>query len=113
MKIELKEHTVPKKTAWGTVQKSLNQHIVLIENDETKQMVQCGYVGATHFLPLSGFPQELCDLVAAECTKILGKPVAAGIAPPSLDEIAEMIAAGKSPDDGDAIADLDDEEGDE
>lgn len=113
MKIELKEHTVPKKTAWGTVQKSLNQHIVLIENDETKQMVQCGYVGATHFLPLSGFPQELCDLVASECTKILGKPVAAGIAPPSLDEIAEMIAAGKSPDDGDAIADLDDEEGEE
>ncbi len=95
MKIELKEHKVPKKTAWGTVEKSLNQHIVLIENDETKQMIQCGYVGATHFLPLSGFPQELCEAVAAECEKQLGKPVAAGIAPPSLEQIAEMISSGK------------------
>jgi len=92
MKIELREHTVPKKTHWGTVEKSLNQHIVLIENDATKQMVQCGYVGETAFLPLSGFPQELCEAVAAECSKQLGKPVAAGVAPPSLTKLAEMIA---------------------
>lgn len=92
MKIELREHTVPKKTHWGTVQKSLNQHIVLIENDETKTMVQCGYVGATAFLPLAGFPQELCAEVAAECSKQLGKPVSAGEAPPSLTKLAEMIA---------------------
>ena len=112
MKIELKEHTVPKKTAWGTIQKSLNQQIVLIENEETKQMVQCGYVGTTHFLPLSGFPPELSVPGAAECAKILGRPVDAGIAPPSLDKIAEMIAAGKTPDDADSTDDLD-EEGDE
>ena len=92
MKIELKEHTVPKKTQWGTVEKSLNQHIVLIENDETKEMVQCGYVGTTAFLPLAGFPQELCAEVAAECAKHLGKPVLAGEAPPSLTKLAEMIA---------------------
>ena len=92
MKIELREHTVPKKTHWGTVEKSLNQHIVLIENDATKQMVQCGYVGETAFLPLSGFPQELCEAVANECSKQLGKPVAAGVAPPSLARLAEMIA---------------------
>lgn len=92
MKIELIEHKVPKKTMFGTIQKSLNQHIVLIENSDTNKMVQCGYVGATHFLPLSGFPQELCEEVAAECSKQLGKPVAAGEAPPSLDKIAEMIA---------------------
>ena len=92
MKIELIEHKVPKKTNFGTVHKSLNQHIVLIENLDTEKMVQCGYVGATHFLPLSGFPEELCEEVAAECAKQLGKPVAAGEAPPSLDKIAEMIA---------------------
>lgn len=92
MKIELIEHKVPKKTNFGTVQKSLNQHIVLIENNDTGKMVQCGYVGDTHFLPLSGFPQELCEEVAAECSKQLVKPVAAGEAPPSLEKIAQMIA---------------------
>jgi hypothetical protein len=92
MKLLIKEHTVPKKTQWGTVEKSLNQHIVFIENDETKQMMQCGYVGATAFLPLAGFPQELCEEVAAECSKQLGKPVSAGQAPPSLNKLAEMIA---------------------
>ena len=95
MKIEVREHTVPKKTLWGTVEKSLNQHIVLIENSDTGEMVQCGYVGDTAFLPLSGFPQELCQDVADECTKLLGKPVAAGTAPPSLKQIAEMIQSKK------------------
>jgi hypothetical protein len=101
MKIELREHTVPKKTHWGTVEKSLNQHIVLIENDATKQMVQCGYVGETAFLPLAGFPQELCEKVAAECSKQLGKPVSAGEAPPSLTKLAEMIASQTKSDEAD------------
>jgi hypothetical protein len=92
MKIEVREHKVPKKTLWGTVEKSLNQYVVLIENEETKQFVQCGYVGETTFLPLSGFPQELCEEVASECSKLIGKHVAAGTAPPSLAELAKMLA---------------------
>lgn len=95
MKIELIEQNVPKKTVWGTVEKSLNQHIVLIENDE-KKMVQCGYVGVNSFLPLSGFPQELCEEVAVECSKQLDRKVAAGIAPPSLTQLAMMIAESKA-----------------
>jgi len=91
MKIELRPHVATTKTAWGTVEKSLNQHIVLLENSDTGQMVQCGYVGDTAFLPLSGFPQEACEAVAAECSKQLGKPVAAGIAPPGLEELVELL----------------------
>ena len=91
VKIELRPHTVPKKTPWGTIDKSLNQHIVLLKNQDSGQFVQCGYVGDTAFLPLSGFPQELCDEVAAECAKQLGKEVAAGIAPPGLNELVELV----------------------
>ena len=93
MKIKLQPHVALTKTPWGIVEKSLNQDIVLMENSETGKMVQCGYVGDTHFLPLSGFPQELCDAVAAECSKQLGKPVAAGMAPPGLEELVAIINA--------------------
>ncbi len=104
MRIELREHVAPTQTPWGVVDKSLNQQIVLLENSDTGQFVQCGYVGDTHFLPLSGFPQELCDGIAAECAKLLGKPVVAGIAPPSLEELAVILSNGK-----DAEAGEDDE----
>jgi hypothetical protein len=91
MQIQLRPHVSPEKTPWGTVGKSLNQDIVLIQNQDTGEFVQCGYVGDTHFLPLAGFPQELCDSVAAECSKKLGKPVSAGMAPPSLEELTEFL----------------------
>jgi len=101
MKIQLVPHVALTKTPWGTVEKSLNQHIVLLENSETKKMVQCGYVGDTAFLPLSGFPQELCEAVAAECSKQLGKPVAAGIAPPGLEELVALVNANVDSEDED------------
>jgi len=93
MKIKLQPHVALTKTPWGIVEKSLNQDIVLMENSETGKMVQCGYVGDTHFLPLSGFPQELCDAVATECAKQLGKPVSAGLAPPGLEELVAIVNA--------------------
>lgn len=89
VEIQLEEHTVPKKTAWGTVQKSLNQHIVRIKNDDGK-FVQCGYVGVKDFLPLSGFPQELCKAVAQECSKQLNREVGFQNPPPSIAEIEAM-----------------------
>lgn len=95
MKIELKEHTVPKKTLWGTVQRSLNQHIVLIDveqPDGTSKMVQCGYVGATAFLPLCGFPVELVEPVTRECEKQLGRKLDSAAPPPSLRQIQQMVA---------------------
>jgi hypothetical protein len=97
MKIELREHKVPKRTHWGTFEKSLGQYYAYIENSENGLMTQCGHVApvigpTAKFLPLAGFPQELCKEYATECSKLLDKPVAAGEAPPSLDKIAEIIA---------------------
>ena len=92
MKIELKEHTVEKKTHWGTVTKSLNQHVVMIENDNG-EMRQCGYVGTSAFLPLTGFPAELVGPVADECEKQLGRKLDRVDPPPSFRQMAEMIAA--------------------
>ena len=91
MKIELREHTVPKKTLWGIVDRSLNQHIVLIETDEGK-MKQCGYVGVNAFLPLSGFPIELVGPVADECERQLNRKLERIAPPPSFAQMAEMIA---------------------
>jgi hypothetical protein len=91
MEIKLIEHKIKETTPWGVVEKSLNQQIVLLKNEDTGKFVQCGYVGDTAFLPLSGFPQEACDAVAKLCTEQLGKPVAAGLAPPGLDELAALL----------------------
>jgi hypothetical protein len=101
VEVQLRPHTVPKKTPWGVVEKSLNQHIVLLKNQEIGEFVQCGYVGDTTFLPLAGFPQELCEPVAAACSKHLGKPVAAGIAPPGLSELVEIVNAAAGAEDDD------------
>lgn len=93
IKVEVREHTYPKRTPWGVVQKSLGQHIVLVENSETGQMIQAGYVGDTAFLPLAGFPKELVSEVTAECSKQLGKPLYGVEPPPTVDQVAEMLAA--------------------
>lgn len=87
MNVRCEEHTVDKNTDWGVVKKSLNQHKVFL-NDKL-----CGYVGVTHFLPLCGFPQELVKGVAAECSKLLGKPVQCGEAPPSVNQLVNMLEA--------------------
>lgn len=85
MEVRCEEHTVTKNTDWGPVQKSLNQHRVFV-NDRL-----AGYVGVTHFLPLCGFPQELVESVAAECSKLLNKPVLCGDAPPSVNQLVTML----------------------
>ena len=72
MEVALEEHKVKKKTRWGSVERSLNQHIVYVVNDAGEK-VQAGYIG-THkgakFCPLAGFPQELakavCDAIAEQ-----------------------------------------------
>lgn len=91
MQIKLEPHVSREKTPWGTIEKSLNQHIVSVLNEDTNQFVQCGYVGDTHFLPLAGFPQEACSVVAALCSEQLQKPVEAGMAPPGLDQLVQIV----------------------
>lgn len=92
MDVRVEEHTIPKNTEWGVVQKSLNQHKVFLNGK------LCGYVGVTHFLPLCGFPQELVAEVAAECSKLLGKPVQCGDAPPSVNQLVSMMEAASGAD---------------
>lgn len=92
LKVECKEHTVPKATSWGTVERSLNQHMVFVENNDTKQMVHAGYVGAKAFLPLAGFPKELVTQVTTECGKILNRKLESVDPPPSIDQVAEMLS---------------------
>lgn len=91
MKIKLEPHVSREKTPWGVVEKSLNQHIVSVLNEDTNQFVQCGYVGDTHFLPLAGFPQEACSVVASLCGEQLGRTVETGTAPPGLDELVQIV----------------------
>jgi hypothetical protein len=87
MEIKLEEHTVPKITRWGTVQRSLNQHIVSIKTDDSAKWLHCGYVGTSAFLPLSGFPNELVPDVARLCGEHLGRDVSYVNAPPTMAEI--------------------------
>lgn len=97
-KLKLIEHVVEKKTTWGTVKRSLNQHIVMIADDDGRY-IQCGYVGTTAFLPLCGFPRELVADVAAQCSEILGREITGANPPPTLREAAEIVRSLKSQDD--------------
>ena len=99
LEVTVTEQTVPKKTRWGTVEKTLNQHIVHVRNADTGKMVHAGYVGTTSFLPVSGFPNEMVDQVAKACSEQLGREVLATPAPPTLDQVAAMIATAKEDDD--------------
>ena len=89
--IRLEEHTVPKETPHGTVQRSLNQHKVYILNDETGKYTHCGFVGVHAFLPLAGFPRELLEDVTEECKKQLGRELFAGKPPLSARQLQEKI----------------------
>lgn len=104
MKVDCTEMFVPKKTIYGTVQRSLNQHKVWVFNDDTGRMVHCGYVGVSAFLPLSGFPKELLEDVTRECEEILGRKLTAEQPPPSQSQIDLMMsmANGNSEDEYDA-----------
>lgn len=98
MELQLRPHISAEKTPWGMISRPLNQHIVLLKNEHNGEFVQCGYVGDAAFLPLCGFPQELCEAVAAECSKQLQKPVSAGMAPPSLAEVVSFLNSGSEDD---------------
>lgn len=89
MKVSIQEHMVPKNTAWGPVQRSLGQHIVFLEVDGVKK--QCGYIGKTAFLPLSGFPRELVGEVTKQCSKLVGRDLTGSPPPPSMAELATII----------------------
>lgn len=88
MEVKLIEHTVPKKTQWGTVQKSLNQHYVLLLNEETGKFTQCGFVGPVAFQPLCGFPPEMVDEVTKLCEQQLGRQLVGSAPPVSMEQIA-------------------------
>lgn len=108
MRITIKEHTIPEQTHWGTVNKSLNQHIVSMEVDGIEK--QCGYVSSTNvFMPLCGFPAELVDIVATKCTEALGVTVTSTPPPPSIAQVQAIIDAHKSS----SATDSDDEGDDE
>lgn len=66
--------------------------MVFVENSETKQMIHAGYVGTRAFLPLAGFPKELVPQVTAECEKILKRNLESVDPPPTIDQVAEMLA---------------------
>lgn len=71
IKIQLIEFTVPKKTHYGTVERSMGQDKVYVWNDDTNNWTHCGYL--THntnvFLPLVGVPKELVPAIAEQCAK--------------------------------------------
>ena len=89
--LKLEEHVVDKETQYGTVRRSLNQHKVYLLNDENGKYTHCGFVGVTHFLPLSGFPPELLEDVTRECSRQLGREVLSGKPPLSRAALEEAI----------------------
>lgn len=90
MNIKLTEHVVEKKTAFGPVRRALNQHMVHVMN--TNGVYQhVGYVGTEAFLPLAGFPVELCGQVTAECEKQLRRTLQCVDPPPTMQKLAEQM----------------------
>jgi hypothetical protein len=82
IEIKLAEFTVPKKTQYGTVQRSTGQDYVWVMNPDTKSWVHCGYLAhktaeRTHywFCPLVNVPTELVAEIVAECSKQKKEPV--------------------------------------
>lgn len=90
IEVKVEEQKCKQETAWGVIEKSLNQHIVSVKN-EKGDFVHCGYVGTKSFLPLSGFPAELVEDVCKACEEKLGRELDRIAPPPSLSQIAEMM----------------------
>lgn len=85
MNIRFEEHFVEKPTQWGVVKRSLNQHIVYV-ND-----MEAGIVGKTAFMPRVGFPREWVDAVAQAATKELGRLIVGTEPPPSMAQLAVIL----------------------
>lgn len=90
MKVKLTKHTVEKKTDFGPITKSLNQHLVHVEN-VNGVFQHVGYVGVNAFLPLAGFPKELCGEVTSECERQLGRKLQSVAPPPSMAQLAQQM----------------------
>lgn len=102
MKIKVTEHKVPKRTRWGTVEKSLNQHYVHMQNPDSGEWIHCGYVGQTAFLPLAGFPVELVEGVQAKCSELLDRKLTSAAPPPTMAQVqAALDSASPASDDDD------------
>ena len=95
VEVKVEEQFVPKQTRWGTVQKSLNQHIVKIKNDDG-QFMHIGYVGVKAFLPLAGVPEELVEPVTQACEKELGRKLERVAPPLSFAQIQQIIQGEKA-----------------
>ena len=85
------EHTLPKKTRYGTIERSLGQDKVYCKN-ETGQWKHCGFLFHAHrgFQGLVDFPHELGADLCKELAKIKGYPVAFLGAPESVPEFVEV-----------------------
>lgn len=76
VEVMLEHFTVPKKTRFGTVERSTGQDKVYVK-DDLGIWKHCGYLGhaSMHFAPLVGVPQELVEPIRKECERQKGKAV--------------------------------------
>lgn len=84
MKVEVKtaEFVVPKKTQYGTIERSMGMDHVWVMNTDTKSWVHAGYLAhktaeRNHFWfsPLVTVPDELVAAIVAEISKQKKEPV--------------------------------------
>lgn len=90
VEVLLEHFMVPKKTQFGTVQRSTCQDKVYIKND-AGVWKHCGYLGhaSMHFAPLVGVPQELVEPIRAECERQKQKAVVGIDSIPLEDPVVE------------------------
>jgi hypothetical protein len=76
VQIKLAEFTVPKKTQYGTIERSTGQDYVWVMNPDTKAWRHCGYLAHQTkdrpyfwFSPLCDVVPELVEQIVAECAK--------------------------------------------
>ena len=92
MKLEvlIQEFTVPKKTHFGTLEKSTGQDKVYVKT-EAGAWRHVGYIGHASlcFTGLVDFPVELGPAVAEECSRQKKLPIRFGGAPETVVEMEE------------------------
>jgi hypothetical protein len=76
VELKLEHHTLPKKTMFGVIEKSLCQDKVFVKTDKGVWK-QAGYLthATNHFLPLVGLLQEEVEIIADALEKLKGKPI--------------------------------------
>jgi hypothetical protein len=85
IEVMLEHFTVPKRTQFGTIEKSTGQDKVYAKN-ELGIWKPVGYVShsAKVFTGLVDFPKELGEIVAAECSKLRKETIRFAGAPDSI-----------------------------